>query len=724
MSLFGKMKAGLKNVANRVTGGYGEVSFQTDGQDFVPGQRVKVAVAVTAKEELKITKILLNLDGYETASFKDDDFLEDEEDVEANCSHSDYSFRYEGEVLGELTMAPGESKTFTHEFELPAELPPTYHGEHIKNTYQMKVRVDVPWGADLRAQEEVVVVTPPPEQRFEEVLVDQKNRSCKAELHLPRATVKPEEAVEFTLRLIPAGPVQVKTITAELRSVESMPGKLGRLPGYERRAYENNESTQERPQRIWTDHHLEVVSEQVKEDLCDGHQLSGPEEYKESLIVPESFGPTYRRGSVEHRVVLFIELQFGDGSRLEFQEEVLVCEGDWEPTASLVQSDDEVLVLRREVTLNSGLELTVGPRQVALLQREGNCVNTVLSPGRHILSAANVPDFIEGQAASLVFVDTGVQEFKWGTPNPIDMKDPEYGWVQLRLTGTVLVRVDHPGLFLQHSLEEGASYSVKELGDEVRTQIRIHLNDLVGKAYQSFEQIRSSSGEVAAAVKVKLSADCQQLGLEVRDVVVEQVVIPEEARQRAALKQAKSSSGSGVGLGSMGAGEADPSGTDNGYFLHTHNIVFRLKDQEDAVFPVTYFPGGRAPNLLDQIDLSTPLSAYDSFMTGLKQGDDEWRQGCSMLGKLVHEDLVRFNHKPLEDRLALMFCKEGDSRAFVLTRSGLAMLMKGQAGWMWAGFKSNSLTAVNDPVFSLWDHGRLDGEGEEKTWQEATGTQF
>lgn len=65
MSFFEKLKSGIKNVQDRVTGDYGEVKIAVGESAFQPGDAVNVSVELSAKADLKVTRILLMLEGKE-----------------------------------------------------------------------------------------------------------------------------------------------------------------------------------------------------------------------------------------------------------------------------------------------------------------------------------------------------------------------------------------------------------------------------------------------------------------------------------------------------------------------------------------------------------------------------------------------------------------------------------------------------------------------------------
>lgn len=186
-----------------------------------------------------------------------------------------------------------------------------------------------------------------------------------------------------------------------------------------------------------------------------------------------------------------------------------------------------------------GAQLIVRETQTAVFYREGKAMDT-FGPGRHTLSTANLP-LIEGAikhvagghnvfTAEVYFVNQRpFTDMKWGTPNPLDMKDPDLGWVQLRAFGRFTVRVEDPKLFVDTL---GHRYpTTPGLNQFLKGSVRTHLNDLVGTTFESYAKIRSNVEELSAAMKVKVRDDFGKYGVEVRDFFIEDVSVPEEIQE-------------------------------------------------------------------------------------------------------------------------------------------------------------------------------------------------
>ncbi|MBQ7530030.1 SPFH domain-containing protein [bacterium] len=189
--------------------------------------------------------------------------------------------------------------------------------------------------------------------------------------------------------------------------------------------------------------------------------------------------------------------------------------------------------------IRMGAQLIVRESQSAIFYRDGQALD-VFGAGRHTLSTANIPlltEFISRFtrnnsnifAAEVYFVNQQVlTEMKWGTPNPIDLKDPDLGWVQIRALGTYSVRVEDPQLFVNTLVGTRPEYTTKDLRNFLNGSVRTRLNDLLSTTFQSYASIRSNMDELVAAMKVKVKDDFGKYGVSIRDFFIQDISVPEE----------------------------------------------------------------------------------------------------------------------------------------------------------------------------------------------------
>lgn len=195
-----------------------------------------------------------------------------------------------------------------------------------------------------------------------------------------------------------------------------------------------------------------------------------------------------------------------------------------------------------QADIKVGAQLIVRESQCAVFYRDGKALD-VFGPGRHTLTTNNVPlltDFLKRFTtdqktpfnAEVYFVNQKIfTDLKWGTPQPIDMKDPDLGWVQLRAFGTFSIRVEEPRLFVNNLVGTQGMYTQEKLNTFLKGSIRTHLNDLIGTAFKGYAEIRGKFEELSAAMKARVKEDFDKYGLELRDFFLQDVSVPEDVQE-------------------------------------------------------------------------------------------------------------------------------------------------------------------------------------------------
>ena len=174
-----------------------------------------------------------------------------------------------------------------------------------------------------------------------------------------------------------------------------------------------------------------------------------------------------------------------------------------------------------------GSQLIVRDGQAAVFFRNGQALD-VFGPGMHTLVTANVPKLIEfiGQAfndrtpfpAEVYFVS--LKEFankKWGTPQPIIVRNPGVGLgvALLQGFGTYSFQVSDPQLFVTNIVGKQAVFRTAEIEERVRTMLLSKLQDLLGEtgAKKNVLELIGLTEELGAGVRAKAQDDFAALGL-------------------------------------------------------------------------------------------------------------------------------------------------------------------------------------------------------------------
>ncbi len=181
-----------------------------------------------------------------------------------------------------------------------------------------------------------------------------------------------------------------------------------------------------------------------------------------------------------------------------------------------------------------GSQLIVRESQWAVFFRDGNALD-VFKAGRHTLTTANVPvliDFI-GKAfndrtpfpAEVYFVSR--KEFankKWGTPQPIIVRNPGMGLgvALLQGFGTYSFQVKDPQQFVTQIVGAQGAYRTAEIEERLRTMLLSKLQDVLGEtgAKNSVPEMIGLTEEIGAAVRVKAKDDFEAIGLTLKTFYV------------------------------------------------------------------------------------------------------------------------------------------------------------------------------------------------------------
>src|SRR5882672_9262018 len=131
--------------------------------------------------------------------------------------------------------------------------------------------------------------------------------------------------------------------------------------------------------------------------------------------------------------------------------------------------------------IKMGAQLTVREGQAAAFVNEGQLAD-VYQPGRYRLETANMPilstikgwkyGFNSPFKAEVYFVSSKQwTDLKWGTQNPIMMRDPEFGPVRVRAFGTYAMHVSDAGVFLKQLVATDPNLETYEVTNQLRNTI-------------------------------------------------------------------------------------------------------------------------------------------------------------------------------------------------------------------------------------------------------------
>ncbi|MGN0794946.1 MAG: SPFH domain-containing protein [Aristaeellaceae bacterium] len=188
-----------------------------------------------------------------------------------------------------------------------------------------------------------------------------------------------------------------------------------------------------------------------------------------------------------------------------------------------------------------GAQLTVRESQVAIFVNEGEIAD-VYGPGRYELTTGNMPVMTKLQSwkfgfnspfkAEVYFVNT--KQFldrKWGTQNPVMMRDAEFGMIRLRAFGVYSFRVSDPVVFLREVFGTKAITTVEDVEGQLKRTLVSGLSDAIAESKIPALDLAANYDEISSYALSTINPKVASLGLTLTSFVVENVSLPEEVEK-------------------------------------------------------------------------------------------------------------------------------------------------------------------------------------------------
>ncbi|HQU81578.1 MAG TPA: SPFH domain-containing protein [Pyrinomonadaceae bacterium] len=239
--------------------------------------------------------------------------------------------------------------------------------------------------------------------------------------------------------------------------------------------------------------------------------------------------------------------------------------------------------------IKNGAQLIVRESQAAVFVFEGQ-VADVFTPGRYTIDGGNTPilsklgawkyGFNSPMKSEVYFVNTKqFTDMKWGTSNPIMLRDADFGIVRLRAFGAYSLRVADPAMFIKEVAGTNAHFQTEDIDEQLKRAIVTEFSDAIGELKIPALDLAAQYKEVGDTIRGKINEDFGTYGLQVTKFYVENISLPPEVEaamdKRAsmgalgnadnymkfqaadALRDAAQNEGGGAGLGAtLGAGFA------------------------------------------------------------------------------------------------------------------------------------------------------------------------
>ena len=207
-------------------------------------------------------------------------------------------------------------------------------------------------------------------------------------------------------------------------------------------------------------------------------------------------------------------------------------------------ADSDILAYRFERYNNEikmGAQLTVREGQAAVFVNEGKLAD-VFGPGMYKLQTQNMPilstlkgwkyGFDSPFRAEVYFIATRqFTDQKWGTPNPIMMRDSEFGVVRIRAFGAYAMHISDPAVFLRQVVATNPSFESLQISGQMRDTIVSRFTDVLGKANIPALELAGNYDKIGKLALEGIKPDLATLGIELTLFYVENISLPPEVEQ-------------------------------------------------------------------------------------------------------------------------------------------------------------------------------------------------
>jgi excisionase family DNA binding protein len=192
--------------------------------------------------------------------------------------------------------------------------------------------------------------------------------------------------------------------------------------------------------------------------------------------------------------------------------------------------------------IKNGAQLIVRESQVAQFVYLGEFGDT-FRPGKHTLTTDNIPiltrlkswkyGFNSPFKADVYYVITRLfTGNKWGTANPVMLRDSDFGVVRIRAFGTYDFKITDPKTFLREVAGSDHNFRLDEFADTMRSRIVSIFSDSIASAKVPVLDVASRYAELGDALLPIINpAVSTKYGLEITSFIVENVSVPPEVEQ-------------------------------------------------------------------------------------------------------------------------------------------------------------------------------------------------
>ena len=196
---------------------------------------------------------------------------------------------------------------------------------------------------------------------------------------------------------------------------------------------------------------------------------------------------------------------------------------------------------RHNNEIKNNAKLTVRESQMAVFVNEGQLAD-IFGPGMYTLNTQNLPilstlkgwkyGFNSPFKAEVYFISTKqFTDLKWGTPNPVMLRDPEFGPIRIRAFGNYSIQVTDAGKFVTTIVGTDGAFSADKITEQLKTIATTRFCDAIAESKIPVLDMAANYNEVSDFCEGKIKPDFEEYGLLLTKFLVSNISLPENVEE-------------------------------------------------------------------------------------------------------------------------------------------------------------------------------------------------
>ena len=218
--------------------------------------------------------------------------------------------------------------------------------------------------------------------------------------------------------------------------------------------------------------------------------------------------------------------------------------GEFVDVVEWTNSSADTMVYRYDRLGNEikyGAKLTVREGQVAVFVNQGQIAD-VFEPGMYELETNNLPILTTIQnwphgfespfkAEVYFFNTTQFLNLKWGTKNPIMVRDPEFTAARLRAYGTYSIKITDAVTFLKEVVGTDGRFTTGEITNQLRNLIVSNFSSILGESGIPLLDLAANYDDLSSFITERIKPAFTEYGISLKNLMVENISLPPEVEK-------------------------------------------------------------------------------------------------------------------------------------------------------------------------------------------------